>query len=90
MKPAETLSVSNLEILLELRNKICASSKLHNTSFLTPQPQAQKTKSLHDDKLRNASMRGGVQREVSKKYFKAMADDHAVRIAVSKRLNEEV
>jgi hypothetical protein len=37
MKPAETLSVSNLEILLELRNKICASSKLHNTSFLTPQ-----------------------------------------------------
>jgi hypothetical protein len=28
-------------------------------------PQAQKTKSLHDDKLRNASMRGGVQREAS-------------------------
>ena len=28
-------------------------------------PQAQKTKSLRDDKLRNASLRSGVQREVS-------------------------
>ena len=28
-------------------------------------PQAQKTKSLLDDNRRNASMRGGVQREVS-------------------------
>ncbi len=38
---------------------------MHKSATSKLAPQAQKEKSLRDDNLRNASMRGGVQREVA-------------------------